>query len=333
MKKHMKLVATVATLLIAASGIITFEACNKKNEIAKNIPELNAQELTDFDKEMILFGEKMKSAKKDGETMPLAEAIRNLTNYENFKMADATNYSADMELYTFESMIPVNDGNVYLSDLYALYQSNKTNIVNKYRSIEGEDKAIYCVSSRIESCNREGNGARIITCAYMYRSNPHYGPTNFNNTDYWSPTEGKCGPYNGQCQNSNAVIEINTKLNNILDSLHYHNNPGWDCQAGYRKVPHVTDGDLLAALEVIDPNSPNGHYGLICLEYESNCLDPDDMRYYLNSCLNIVNNFLNNNGGRDIIWLTASYTQMFLYCTVLSFDIGYYECTYVGPEL
>ena len=125
----MKLVATVATLLVAAAGVITFEACNKKNEVANNIPELNVAELSDMDKEMILFGEKMKAAQKGGETMQLEEAIRNLSNYENFKMCDASRYSTDMERLTIESIIPVTEGNVYLSDINSLYENTKNKII------------------------------------------------------------------------------------------------------------------------------------------------------------------------------------------------------------
>lgn len=36
MNKKMKFVAIMATLLIAAAGVITFEACNKKDSIITN---------------------------------------------------------------------------------------------------------------------------------------------------------------------------------------------------------------------------------------------------------------------------------------------------------
>ena len=53
-----KIVAAVAALLIAAAGVITFEACDKKNEVVNNIPELNVAELTDMDgTETILYAE------------------------------------------------------------------------------------------------------------------------------------------------------------------------------------------------------------------------------------------------------------------------------------
>ena len=168
MVKKSKIVAIAATLLVAAAGVITFEACNKKNEVVNNIPELNTRELSDMDKEMILFGEKMKAATKGGETMPLEEAIRNLSNYENFKMCDASNYSANMERFTIESEIPVIEGNVYLSDINALYESNRKQIKDKLASIEGDNKTVYSIFSRIEENSKDGDGATIVTRVNIY---------------------------------------------------------------------------------------------------------------------------------------------------------------------
>ena len=40
MVKKSKIVAVAATLLIAAAGVITFEACNKKNEVINSAPQM-----------------------------------------------------------------------------------------------------------------------------------------------------------------------------------------------------------------------------------------------------------------------------------------------------
>lgn len=94
MRTNKRIIATMAALLIAAAGVIIFEACNKKTEMVKNIPELNIAELSDMDKDMLLFGEQMKYARKGGETMKLEEAVQNLTNYQNFRLCDASRYSS-----------------------------------------------------------------------------------------------------------------------------------------------------------------------------------------------------------------------------------------------
>ena len=43
MTKKMKLVATLATLLIAAAGVMTFEACNKKDDQMTNQETLDRE--------------------------------------------------------------------------------------------------------------------------------------------------------------------------------------------------------------------------------------------------------------------------------------------------
>ena len=279
MKKHMKLVATVATLLIAAAGVITFEACNKKNEVTNNIPELNVVELSDMDKEMILFGEKMKAAQKGGETMQLEEAIRNLSNYENFKMCDASRYSTDMERLTIESIIPVTEGNVYLSDINAIYESNKKQIKDKLASIESDDKTVYCIFSRIDENSKDGENARVVTDAIILRGlgldipSPYY----FDEEQCWQGVYGYCN----SCTGGNAVDVLSDRLNQI-------SIVGYVCMPGYTTYFYDHVDTCLYAEDFPDPNSPNGQYGLIHDDYEPLCLYADDMRYYLNNMVNVV---------------------------------------------
>lgn len=316
MKKHMKLVATVATLLIAASGIITFEACNKKNEIAKNIPELNAQELTDFDKEMILFGEKMKSAKKGGETMPLAEAIRNLTNYENFKMADASIFSAETEIYNIESIIPVNEGNVNLSDLYALYQSNKQSIKTKLQMLDGDIKNVYCINTKLIDGGKGDGDVRIITRAILSGSDDTPEPI-------WGFDETLCwGAYDDcdTCTGGNAFTVLAYRLNSLLERQ--------QCDHGYRLVLYDHDDEYIFSTDYLDPNSPNGHYGLINYEYDNHCLTAAEMSYYLLSAYNKIHEWQVAQALED------RYATFVIYHpfqkSILDVDFYKVSCTYVG---
>ena len=326
MNKKMKFVATVATLLVAAAGVITFEACNKKNEVVNNIPELNTPELSDMDKEMILFGEKMKAATKGGETMQLEEAIRNLSNYENFKMCDASNYPADMERFTIESEIPVIEGNVYLSDINALYESNKKQIKDKLASIESDNKTVYCIYSRIEENGKDGDGARIVTDAIIYRGQPIGFGIDINNRDYWRPCclEGQCGPYIGQNVGQDAV----TRLDEIAKAQILIPN----CGSGYRT--YLCDYDLyeIFSYDWIDVNSPNGHYGLIDCTYESSCLDPDDMRYYRDNIIGKLAEWSGTQVSSQRLLVDVIYID-FAYDTALLAAYARVECTWVGWEV
>ena len=322
MRKHTKLVATMATLLIAAAGVITFEACNKKNEVVNNIPELNTPELSDMDKEMILFGKKMKSATKGGETMPLEEAIRNLSNYENFKMCDASNYSANMERFTIEAEIPVMEGNVYLSDINALYESNRKQIKDKLASIEGDNKTVYSIFSRIEESSKDGDDATIVTRVNIYGPQPIGFGIDIDSTDYWHPfnDEGKCGPYWGQ----NIGMDATDRLQQIANTQILLQ----DCGAGYRMFFYNDDIEYIYASDWADTNSPNGHYGLIHNDYEASCLTPDDMRYYRDNIIAKITEWKSQQGLAErvltLVWYMDGYE------TILYAEFAKVGCTLVG---
>ena len=76
MKKCFKIVAAVATVLIAATSAITFEACSKKNEAAKNLTELTTnhgivyqKNVQDRSAYIAEFEKKLKSAEKSDESL------------------------------------------------------------------------------------------------------------------------------------------------------------------------------------------------------------------------------------------------------------------------
>ena len=311
MKKRVKLGAIVATLLIVAAAVITFEACNKKNEMVKNIPELNVAGLSDMDMEMIMFGEKMRSARKGGESMPIDEAIGILTDYQNFKMSDVRNYSDDMECLTIEETIPVNNGDVYLSDLYVLYESNRNQIKERLSSLEGDEKTVYCIYSKIDDNSKDDDEAQIVTKAYMYgRSIPPI--TCFDESLYWW-TYIECDT----CLGGNAFDVLESRLNLSLD--HY------GCPPGYRLIPYDLHGELVFSHEYIDPNSPNGQYGLINYEYDDNILGADEMYYYYMSALNKLNEWKVAQNQYDRVLLLVTYWNF--YDSALDADFYKIRCT------
>lgn len=322
MRKNFKFVATVATLLIAAAGVITFEACNKKNEVVNNIPELNVAELSDMDKEMILFGEKMKSATKGGETMQLDEAVRNLSNYENFKMCDASRYSVDMERLTIESEIPVTNGNVYLSDINAIYESNRKQIKDKLASLEGDDKTVYCVYSRIDGNSKDGGDVRVVTDAWLYRPLDLIMPEDFNNTDSWYDFERL-----GRCDTNlfvgyDATMIMNKVINDIFLPLPE--------LPGYRIVFYNTVNPWTLSCYWEDENNPYGPYGLYYREdyYTPVCLSPEELAYYKN---NIINRLHNDEVTLHKTVISISFEELIPYC-FLDYYLADVVYTYVGND-
>ena len=323
MKTNKKLVATMAALLIAAAGVITFEACNKKNEVVNNIPELNVAELTDMDKEMILFGEKMKAAQKGGETMQLEEAVRNLSNYENFKMCDASRYSVDMERLTIESVVPVTNGNVYLSDINAIYESNRKQIKDKLASLEGDNKTVYSIFSRIEENSKDSDGARIVTDAWLYRDSNITMPNDFNNTDSWYDFEGL-----GRCDTNLFVgYDATMIMNNVVNNHFLPLAP----RPGYRIVLYDYQYDETISIYWEDDFNPYGIYGLYWRENPliPNCLSPEELAYYKN---NIINRLHTDEAtyNKKVVYVYVG-EEYFPYC-YLGYHLAKISYTYVGLD-
>ncbi len=77
MKKKIMIIAAV---LLVAATTIAIVSCKKDKDHEKNNNTENlvkSRELSDVDKEMIAFGEKLKTAanERSGETLPLGEAL------------------------------------------------------------------------------------------------------------------------------------------------------------------------------------------------------------------------------------------------------------------
>ena len=319
MVRKTRIVAAMAALLIAAAGVITFEACNKKNDVVKDIPELRSAELSDMDKEMILFGEKLKSAKKGEETMELTEAVRNLSNYQNFKMSNAGIFSVNMERYTLESEIPVKDGKVYLSDLNTLYQNNRNNIVEKLRSLEGEDKNIYCIYSRINKGGKDDGEVRIVTDAYMFGSVDNPSPYYFDEDLCWVVDPYDCT----DCTGGLAIDVLNNRARLIMGSP--------ECPAGFRPVLYDQIEKYTWASNYPDTNSPNGVYALIHGDYEDECLSASDMRYYLDVIIDILSGWSSEQSqyGRVLTFIQyISFNDTCLYAIYSRVD-----CSSVGNDI
>ena len=280
MVRKTKTVAVMAALLIAAAGIITFEACNKKNEVLSNIPELNVSELPAMDMEMIAFGEKLKSAAKGGETMSLGEAVRNVTNYQNYRLCDAGKCQKDITEITIESKIAVKDGSVELSDLNSLYNNNRKRILAEYNSLGMISKSIYSIYSKVDGDSKDGDSVMITTKVVIRSGDDMPEPTSFIVGDDWYDFNeaGKC---DGTCSGRDAITELLRKIRMSLSRPM--------CPVGRPYFYDYVD-TMLVSDYYFDTLSPNGQYGMVhhfgdCDMFVPVCIPYYDMNYYLNSIL------------------------------------------------
>lgn len=282
MVKKSKIVATVATLLITLAGVIIFEACNKKNEVVNNTENTKIVTISpnnDMDGYLLDLRKRMKTATKDGETMPLADAEWALTALENFGFCDGSKRSIEMIVDTIYTEVLINDENISLYELNLAYENNKQQIIEKLNSLEGNDKNIYLIRSNIDDSSENGT-AEIRTILSIRNGGSMPNLMRFGSTDYWYDfnERGKCGDYSGQCEGMDATIEMNSM---VLANL-----PQYGCENGRVYFTNIASYEE-SSLDY--PNCPDSPYEDCCLYLNSyhynRCLSPSDLNWYLDNIL------------------------------------------------
>lgn len=282
----MKKAFIIVAILLATATTITIVSCKKEKENVKSNNTENSlmnYELSEMDKAMIAFGEKLRttSEEKSGETMPLSEALTALSNYQNFSLCDASFYSTEMTLDTFKVSLDVTNGEVSFSDLSDFFYVTKTLILSRLTSISGDSKAIYSIWSSISESTR-GNldnytGSIDVNVVVRIREGINPGIfSQFDTTDYWYDFDslGKCDIYAGQCVGSDCVTRLNQMLHFRRPSI---NIPG------FRVYFTDMENYLARAINYPDVYSPNGYYAWPWRSFwdDVQCVSPSEMTYYL----------------------------------------------------
>lgn len=150
MKKHIKLVALVATLLIAAAGLITFEACNKKTEMINNVPQFSKEEgivyqtsVPDRAAYIEEFKKMMNSSEKSGNFLTVENAGAFLFDLLNYDFGNIQKDKDDILFDITNYSVNVTDGAIGLSDFSALYSQISAHAKDYYNSLDA-DNPNYC---------------------------------------------------------------------------------------------------------------------------------------------------------------------------------------------
>ncbi len=290
----MKKTFIFAALLLAVATTITIVSCKKDKETVKNnISEnsIKSYELSEMDKTMIAFGEKLKSAsnERSGETMPLEEALNTLTNYQNFSMCDASHFSIEMLTDTVHATLNVTNGEVLLSELNRFYETTRREILpNGIR-----EKFLYCIQSVVDNniytdlSSISGNlGINVIVRIPDQTLMRDYDFI-FDDTLSWYDFDslGICNPGNeGLYSGWDCVRVINARLHNLgVLTL---------CGPGFQTYYTNIHTEFKHAYEYPNILSPNGHYAIPWRSFWDNaqCVSPTEMTYYINSFEDIFDN-------------------------------------------
>ena len=155
MRKNTKLIAIVAILLIA-TGVITFEACNKKNEVVKNTmpstPDksiIYQEQVPDREAYIVEFKKTLLSASKTDDVLTVENAnafLFDLLNYDFCNInGDGPNKSHEISDYT----ISVSNGVINLNEFAALYSQISSHVYDYYHSLNLENTNYYCIFPKI----------------------------------------------------------------------------------------------------------------------------------------------------------------------------------------
>lgn len=283
MKKHFKFATVAVALLMVTAIVVTFEACRK--DASKTVPQVQtSSEMNDVDRKISEFGERMKQAavSKSDETMPVGEALSNLTNYQNFKMCDAKSCHADMVEFTVETSIPTINGSVTLRDINTVYETSRRKLLTEFYSMDGNHKYIYCIISKAEQ-ESKSDSLTVVTRALMSDPNQHGYCMIFDSTGYWYDCcgLGKCDIYEGQCIGRDAMTELNNKIHGII--------PSYAANGGRLYFYDFFDPGL-TPYDIEDPNSASGYFVHVRPWDDSPwCLSPDDLNHYLYNMIGVLN--------------------------------------------
>ena len=281
----MKKIHLILAALVLAAVTFTVVSCQKDTATNNSEKLVKNYELSDMDKAMIAFGERLKAAAdaKEGDAMPLEEALTTLSNYQNFSMCNASHFSANMLIDTLQYTLNVTNGEASLFDLNKLYESSKADILERFNGLNSDQKAIYCIwtsAPKMMRSNFDDYTGTIEVEVVARLEESFIDPdalTEFDSTDYWKDFDflGKCGIYTGQYVGRDCVTELNSKL--------HMRWPGITCLPGFTVYFTNLNNYVAYAHNYPDSSSPNGCYAWPWRLFWDDpvCVSPSEMTYYL----------------------------------------------------
>lgn len=156
MVKKSKIVAVVATLLIAAAGVITFEACNKKNEVINSAPQMVQKkgivyqnEVPDREAYILEFEKKLQSGAKSDEVLTAENANAFMFDILNFDFCNINGNGPDKTYETSTYTVNVSNGTIDLDEFANLYSQISSHVYDYYHSLSLDNKNYYCIEPEI----------------------------------------------------------------------------------------------------------------------------------------------------------------------------------------
>lgn len=299
----LKIILGAIALAIVAAMIV---ACTKEkeNRVAQNNGELTTvSKEDDMSAYLKQFKEKMQSAAKGDETLSIEDARWHLESVLNYTYGDAGHIISDIQCDTFYYTLHASGDEVTLARLNEAFITLSKDVENAYADCNLPEKSILAIQTVFENKSKDDD---IVVQTILSIRGFSTIPMWFDSTDYWSENYfndgcgyvdagGKCGPFEGDCPNSGAPLELTKKLNIRI--------PVNMCATGGLFYTDISGGILSVYSNdfdssiLDDENSPCLHKLYYRNEdpsepWASNpggCICPDDMNYYLSKGPELLN--------------------------------------------
>ena len=182
MVKKTKIVATLATLLIAAAGVITFEACNKKNEVINSAPQMvqnkgivYQNEVPDREAYILEFEKKLQSGAKSEEVLTAENANAFMFDLLNFDFCNINGDGPDKTYETSTYTLNVSNGTIDLDEFANLYSQISSHVYDYYHSLSFDNKNYYCIEPEIAEFDANATTTTVtvkstLTSGLSYRN-------------------------------------------------------------------------------------------------------------------------------------------------------------------
>lgn len=182
MKKHIKIVAALATMLITVVGVITFEACNKKNEIINNMSQTTKKQSIIYQTDVadrvayiLEFEKKLQSAEKSDMVLTVENANAFMFDILNYDFCNINGDGTDVTYETSTYTLNVSNGMINLNDFANLYSQISTHVYDYYYGLNTSNSNYYCILPQIKDFDANSEITTVsvkttLTSGLSYRS-------------------------------------------------------------------------------------------------------------------------------------------------------------------
>lgn len=271
--------------ILIALGSFLFHSCGKEKE-ENAIP---AADLKIY-RQVQQFRQRLQASLKNDPPMTIDSAQWYIETTLNLTYGSASYAFSEMDLDTFNIEVPVSEGQVAFSDLQIAYESLLDSVRQQYHSLPTQEKQfIYCQLQPLETQLKSGTQTfqMVSGTGERYPSLFEFGPN-----DYWLwgmgwlNMGGYCGgPYIGTHTDSDAAMEIAKKIrirkpvpignySYVEPFVNVEIYPEWYPNPNDPTLDNIRDFLLFRSVRYL-PNY-------------TQCINPDDMNFYLVSAETII---------------------------------------------